>query len=89
MPSLVLQACGRENTMPCQSAQTTEVANFAIYIKKSKSKLKIKNKYKYKHRYKYFHRHSCWLSSLTDSSSSSRRKNYTLEEEELPVNRYK
>ena len=29
MPSLVLQACGQENTMPCQSAQTTEVASFA------------------------------------------------------------
>ena len=29
MPSLVLHACGRENTMPCQSAQTTEVASFA------------------------------------------------------------
>ena len=29
MPSLVLHVCGRENTMPCQSAQTTEVASFA------------------------------------------------------------
>ena len=30
MPSLVLHACGRENTMPCQSAQTTEVASFIL-----------------------------------------------------------
>ena len=29
MPSLVLQACGQENTMPCQRAQATEVASFA------------------------------------------------------------
>ena len=29
MPSLVLYACGRENTMPCQSAQTTKVVSFA------------------------------------------------------------